>query len=1426
MMWLPTTTAQYGNCFSFIKQADVDNDRILTEAEFVGLVRLVTSGAIAGDDPAFSALPAAVSNLYVVPFGDTSGGVDISAIDFTLAAAAVMESFCFSLYPVLAEALGVTTTQRQCFVAIIIGDTSRDNNLVRESEFVRFANQMAGGVYGISIPFDDLPDPVNAIYEDFSSASEGVSINVSGTKPGTIPTDAELPFLQNLCFQLSVAIIAGEQEPLVEPTPSGPGPTPAPAVVVVVESPTVSFSVCRNGLIVSDLNRNDFLDEDEYLRFVNRLSNNEWIAETYDTIPAVLQENFVNLLDSTGQIPVIGSKPGQTATAAQQDNLNKLCFDTDDAIDQALNPPPPIPGGLPTSAPVGTTVQVTTSAPTATPLDFTACKLNMIVADINRDDEMNDEEYVRFLNRFTQNMFGGFEYIDLAPVLQDNFVALAGVGELIPLSGSKPGQSPTPEEETYLTRVCVETISAIDSFLRPAPTAAPTPLVIETQTVYNSFVMSNTVGLRASSLLSGRERRGLNDGWASFAQEVFTDGMAANGGDTVASRRRSLRGNTRRLDFLGLTDLSAVVYQIDDMDCPSSVTTDENTFCQEAFASFSFDYVNEADPENFSDSLFGRAVNAINAGDLQDQVVQAFTLTNLLIEATTDTERPPEILTPTSSPRDDRTRPPTRSAPKGDDEGGGGSSIGTIIGGLLGISVVLAGGGYWYYRRRKKGGGGGGGGGGSWCGCLSGLSLPKKQSKKESTLDGDGSQSPGDEDRDGGRDRDEDEEDENPFKKPQKGGLGGMFGGGGDDDDEVDDDEHASGGGFSVQEQSPSKTKNEEEKNTGVFGFGLGGKQKKNSENNLGADFDMDQDGGAADFADYGFDDPDDIKVGLPQAADGFFGSGGSNQNDAGDPNWGDQGQNQAGAAWGGSNAFQQDQKQDTFFGEASDGSGSPHDDEDGMFGDEDSGSETNSYDDDEDNNDDTKSGSRSGSVVPDNMRQLDALVEKGDWDGVMAAAQKFETDLDTDEQSKHSGPSVESDGNDESESRSSGDGELFKTSVFGDKEDAFDDATASSSVMSMTSEEVRRRSQYREQVVALVRKTVPDEIDNVDAMLDQFMGREAELINTLQTMYERSSTQRARKAVHKSKGVPQRDSRGFSPGGAEGSAAIAAASTIGVQHAFDGPKQPQNFQGDGFRGDGEDDEGSGTGSYDDDEESGTGSYDDEEPDEAYDDGFGAEGSYGDDIDDASGSGSGSGSFDDEGPEGPYDDDFDDGEGSYVSGEGSQVSGEGSYVSGEGSYQSGEGSQVSGEGSYVSGEGSYQSGEGSQVSGEGSQVSDEGSYVSGEGSYHSGEGSQVSGEGSYVSGEGSYQSGEGSYHSGEEGSYVSGEEGSYQSGEEGSYVSGEGSVVSGEGSYVSGEGSNQSGEGSYVSGEGSQQSGEGSYQSGSGSYDDEDDFQD
>jgi hypothetical protein len=72
-------------------------------------------------------------------------------------------------------------------------------------------------------------------------------------------------------------------------------------------------------------------------------------------------------------------------------------------------------------------------------------------------------------------------------------------------------------------------------------------------------------------------------------------------------------------------------------------------------------------------------------------------------------------------------------------------------------------------------------------------------------------------------------------------------------------------------------------------------------------------------------------------------------------------------------------------------------------------------------------------------------------------------------------------------------------------------------STQSENVEEKQRINAYRAEVEALVRRVVPDEIDNVDAIMVQFHGREEELIATLRGMQEKTIAQRARAAVQKS---------------------------------------------------------------------------------------------------------------------------------------------------------------------------------------------------------------------------------------------------------------------------------------------------------------------
>jgi len=69
----------------------------------------------------------------------------------------------------------------------------------------------------------------------------------------------------------------------------------------------------------------------------------------------------------------------------------------------------------------------------------------------------------------------------------------------------------------------------------------------------------------------------------------------------------------------------------------------------------------------------------------------------------------------------------------------------------------------------------------------------------------------------------------------------------------------------------------------------------------------------------------------------------------------------------------------------------------------------------------------------------------------------------------------------------------------------------------SANTDEEQRMSAYRAEVEALVRRVVPDEIDNIDGIMVQFSGREEELIETLRAMQEKSIAQRAMAAVQRS---------------------------------------------------------------------------------------------------------------------------------------------------------------------------------------------------------------------------------------------------------------------------------------------------------------------
>jgi len=129
---------------------------------------------------------------------------------------------------------------------------------------------------------------------------------------------------------------------------------------------------------------------------------------------------------------------------------------------------------------------------------------------------------------------------------------------------------------------------------------------------------------------------------------------------------------------------------------------------------------------------------------------------------------------------------------------------------------------------------------------------------------------------------------------------------------------------------------------------------------------------------------------------------------------------------------------------------------------------------------------------------ELDHLVDAGDWEGVVLAAAKFESQEGSVKSGTASSVRSSSVG---SETRS-GTGSGFTPSV--------------STSVSESASKARKRAEIRQEVEALVRRVVPEELDNIDEMMQQFKGREEELVETLRTMQERAVAQKARTAGHK----------------------------------------------------------------------------------------------------------------------------------------------------------------------------------------------------------------------------------------------------------------------------------------------------------------------
>mmetsp|Transcript_4026 Transcript_4026/g.5840 ORF Transcript_4026/g.5840 Transcript_4026/m.5840 type:complete len:942 (-) Transcript_4026:1398-4223(-) len=92
-----------------------------------------------------------------------------------------------------------------------------------------------------------------------------------------------------------------------------------------------------------------------------------------------------------------------------------------------------------------------------------------------------------------------------------------------------------------------------------------------------------------------------------------------------------------------------------------------------------------------------------------------------------------------------------------------------------------------------------------------------------------------------------------------------------------------------------------------------------------------------------------------------------------------------------------------------------------------------------------------------------------------------------------------------------------------GDEIGIFQDCVSPISPLALTiaasceeGEESRRKDEFRQRIISLLEKSAPDELENVDAMIEAFTGSEDELLENLQSMHERNVAGRLRVANQK----------------------------------------------------------------------------------------------------------------------------------------------------------------------------------------------------------------------------------------------------------------------------------------------------------------------
>lgn len=160
------------------------------------------------------------------------------------------------------------------------------------------------------------------------------------------------------------------------------------------------------------------------------------------------------------------------------------------------------------------------------------------------------------------------------------------------------------------------------------PTLAPTARGAQSIKAYNSWIISNSLGLNSKMLLSGPDRKGLSKTYSAFVSDTVNE-LTTN-----TSRRRLFTRHHRRLEVT-FDPKTALVYKVTDVDCPSSAV--EKATCQTVFGQFVL-YVSDEDTGLVYTKYVNATQAAIEEGRLQRKLEEVDPGSAFYVERAADPE--------------------------------------------------------------------------------------------------------------------------------------------------------------------------------------------------------------------------------------------------------------------------------------------------------------------------------------------------------------------------------------------------------------------------------------------------------------------------------------------------------------------------------------------------------------------------------------------------------------------------------------------------------------------------------------------------------------------------------------------------------------------------------------------------------------------